>query len=164
MESTVDGRCFATPRGWEDLSRILTVYEKLGKTVDREVAVQYIQHPMIAGDFANYLELYYKYRTDYQIDEVLHGHIDDILVKKAAHASFDERLSVTGLLLSRLNTAFAEAIKEEKKLQELFQILSQGKEALITSQREQPLVYLEDIKNGLAMDFSAKKKASLLSR
>lgn len=164
MESTVDGRCFATPRGWEDLSRILTVYEKLGKPVDREVAVQYIQHPQIAGDFANYLELFYKYGTDYQIDEVLQGHIEDVLVKKAAHASFDERLSVTGLLLSRLNNAFAKVMGEEKILEEMFVILSQGKEALCGSQKEQPLVYLEDIKNGLSMEFAGKKKAALLSR
>ena len=30
VETTVDGPVFATPRGWEDLSRFLTVYEKLG--------------------------------------------------------------------------------------------------------------------------------------
>ena len=34
METTVDGKLFATPRGWEDLSRLLTVYEKLGKEMD----------------------------------------------------------------------------------------------------------------------------------
>ena len=119
MESTVDGKCFATPRGWEDLSRLLKVYEKLKKTVDRDVVVQYIQHPRIAGDFANYLELFYKYRTDYQIDQVLSGHIDEVLVKKAAHASFDERLGVTGLLLSRLNTAFRELYFMEKELQDI---------------------------------------------
>ena len=33
MESTVDGKNFATPRGWEDLSRLIQVYEKLDKTV-----------------------------------------------------------------------------------------------------------------------------------
>jgi len=65
METTVDGRNFATPRGWEDLSNLIQVYEKLGKAVDRQVVVQYIQFPKIARDFANYLELYYKYRTDY---------------------------------------------------------------------------------------------------
>ena len=73
MESTVDGKNFATPRGWEDLSRLIQVYEKLEKTVDKDVVVQYIQHPQIARDFASYLELFYKYRTDYQIDEVLSG-------------------------------------------------------------------------------------------
>lgn len=164
MESTVDGKTFATPRGWEDLSRLLAVYEKLGKNVDREVVVQYIQHPQIARDFANYLELFYKYRTDYQIDQVLSGHIDDILVKKAAHASFDERLSVTGLLLSRLNVAFRKAYLQEMNLESLFSILSDAKEPLLGAQKEQPFVYLEDAKTAFAMEYSQKKKAGLLSR
>ena len=64
MESTVDGRRFATPRGWEDLSRLLEVYEKLGKKADKDVVRQYLQHDKIAGEFANYLELYRKYESD----------------------------------------------------------------------------------------------------
>ena len=35
IETTVDGKRFATPRGWEDLSRLIQVYEKLGKRADR---------------------------------------------------------------------------------------------------------------------------------
>lgn len=73
METTVDGRTFATPRGWEDLSQMLVVYEKLGKKMDREVVRQYIQHEKIAKDFANYLELYEKYQMDYQLEAVLRG-------------------------------------------------------------------------------------------
>ena len=164
MESTVDGKNFATPRGWEDLSRLIRVYEKLEKTVDKDVVVQYIQHPQIARDFASYLELFYKYRTDYQIDEVLSGHIDDILVKKAAHASFDEKLSVTGLLLSRLNKVFGNVQEEEEKLASIFDILKEAKKPLLGAQKEQPLVYLEDVKNRFQSDSLAKKKAGLLSR
>lgn len=51
--------------------RILKVCEKVGLTCDREVVVQYIEHPRIAKDFANYLELYKKYQARYQIDEIL---------------------------------------------------------------------------------------------
>ena len=54
IENTVDGKRFATARGWEDLSRMIQVYEMLGKTADREVIFQYIQHRTIAKDFANY--------------------------------------------------------------------------------------------------------------
>ena len=61
VETTVDGKRFATPRGWEDLSQLIQVYESLGKKADRDVVGQYLQHPKIAKDFANYLELYYKY-------------------------------------------------------------------------------------------------------
>ena len=71
METRVDGKRFATARGWQDLSELLTVYEKLGMEVDQEVILQYIQHEKIAKDFANYLELYYKYQTDYQIQGIL---------------------------------------------------------------------------------------------
>lgn len=53
IENTVDGKRFATARGWEDLSRLIQVYEMLGKTADREVIFQYIQHRTIAKDFAN---------------------------------------------------------------------------------------------------------------
>lgn len=164
MESTVDGRNFATPRGWEDLSRLIRVYEKLDKTVDKEVVCQYIQHPQVARDFANYLELFYKYRTDYQIEEVLEGRIDDILLKKAAHASFDEKLSVTGLLLSRLNKAFGNVHDQEEILASLFEILKESKEPLMESWKDQPLVYLEDVKNQYRMEFESGKRAGLFSR
>ena len=164
MESTVDGRVFATPRGWEDLSRMLQVYERLDKSFDREVVIQYIQHPRIARDFANYLELYYKYRTDYQIDRVLDGQIDDILVKKAAHASFDERLSVTGLLLSKLNLAFDETVEQEKGLEILFELLKGAKSVLTGPSADQPMIYLEDMESSFEMDYEMKKKAGFFNR
>ena len=54
----------------------------------------YIQFPEIAKDFANYLELYYRYEADYQVEQVMEGKIPEILLKKISHASFDEKLSV----------------------------------------------------------------------
>ena len=48
METTVDGKEFATARGWEDLSWLLKSYEALGKQADQEVVHQYIQHWKIA--------------------------------------------------------------------------------------------------------------------
>lgn len=87
METGVDGRMFATARGWEDLSELLYVYEKLGKTADREVIMQYIQHWKIAKDFANYLELFEKYQTDYQIDAVLAGTFASFAIEKLPSGS-----------------------------------------------------------------------------
>lgn len=106
IETTVDGKLFATPRGWEDLSQLVEVYERQGRTVDRELAAEYIQFPKIAKDFANYLELYNKYRDDYQVDRVLEGEICEAIVDKLQRAPFDERVSVIGLLLSGLNQKF----------------------------------------------------------
>ena len=118
IETTVDGKMFATPRGWEDLSQLILVYEKLGKKADRNVISQYIQHPRIAKDFANYLELYYKYQDEYQVEGILNGVMNEALCHKVAKASFDERLSVTGLLLSKLTDGF-KALFAENQVMEL---------------------------------------------
>ena len=116
LETTVDGRIFATPRGWEDLSGLIGTYEKMNKKVDREVVVQYLQHPKIAKDFANYLELYYKYQTDYRVDEILSGTIREDTLRTLQKAPFDEKLSVISLLLSRCQLAFRKANRREDVL------------------------------------------------
>ncbi len=102
IETTVDGLQFATARGWEDLSELICAYETLGLRVDREVVGQYIQLPRIAKDFANYLELYYKYQKTYHVEDILRGTWHAITVSELAAAPFDEKLSVMGLVLSRL--------------------------------------------------------------
>lgn len=106
IETTVDGKLFATARGWEDLSQLIKVYEAMGKRVDREVVYQYIQHWKIAKDFSNYLELYQKYKKDYQVADILKGHISETAIDKVRRAAFDEKLSVIGLLVSRLDELF----------------------------------------------------------
>jgi len=103
IETTVDGLQFATARGWEDLSELIIAYEKLGLRVDREVVGQYIQLPRIAKDFANYLELYYKYQRIYHVEDILQGTWQAITSAELKAAPFDEKLSVMGLVLSRLS-------------------------------------------------------------
>ena len=105
VETTAEGLQFATARGWEDLSELLCAYEKLGLKADGEVIVQYIQSPRIARDFANYLALYEKYQRDYHVDAVLRGEWQAVTVSELRAAAFDEKLSVMGLLLSRLTEA-----------------------------------------------------------
>ena len=164
METTVDGRKFATPRGWEDLSRMLEVYEKLHKTADREMIIQYIQHEKIAKDFANYLELYEKYQMDYQIEAVLEGKIDDILIKKAAHASFDERLSVISLLLSRCTGQFRRVFLKEQELAVLFEKLRELKEGFLGLHRSQPQIWMAESVASMQGEYEQKKQAELLTR
>lgn len=130
IETTVDGKLFATPRGWEDLSQLVLVYEQLGKKVDREIVMEYIQFPKIAKDFANYLELYYKYQNDYQVEEILAGNFREGVFEKLEKAQFDERISVIGLLLSGLNEQFRQAQYMEEvlelQMQKLRQLYAQG--------------------------------------
>lgn len=162
METTVDGTFFATPRGWEDLSRLIQVYEKLGKEVDREVVMQYIQYPKIAKDFANYLELYYKYQADYQIDEIMEGRFDELLLKKTRITSFDEKLSVVSLILSKVTEAFRSVYKKEACVTMLFEKLKEYKVEL--EQAEHPVACLETILAGTISLLERKKKAQILNR
>ena len=102
VETTVDGLQFATARGWEDLSELIFAYEKLGLRVDRGVVEQYIQLPRIAKDFANYLELYYKYQKTYHVEDILQGTWQRVTMLELRAAPFDEKLSVMSLIFSRL--------------------------------------------------------------
>ncbi len=123
METTVDGKRFVTARGWEDLSEMIFAYERMGLKMDREVIMQYLQHPGTAKDFANYLELYYKYRTDYQVDEILDGMIRPGTLNKLKFAPFDERIKVVGLLLARLSENFRKMRELDEYTGTLFEIL-----------------------------------------
>ena len=116
IETTVDGKRFATPRGWEDLSELLKVYERLGKEADRQVVGQYIQFPAVAKDFANYLKLYEKYRRDYQVDEILEGKWSERLCDRAGKAACDEKLSLVGLILTRLRGLMGALMNTEGQL------------------------------------------------
>ena len=113
IENTADGLQFATARGWEDLSELIFAYEKLGLQVDREVVGQYIQLPRVAKDFANYLELYYKYQKTYHVEDILSGTWQAITVSELRAAPFDEKLSVMSLVLSRLAESAAAVRRQD---------------------------------------------------
>ena len=113
VETTVDGLQFATARGWEDLSELICAYERLGLSVDRQVVEQYIQMPRIARDFANYLALYYQYQRTYHVEDILTGKWPAVTVLELRAAPFDQRLSIMGLLLSRLSESAAAAHRQD---------------------------------------------------
>ncbi|MGN0078610.1 MAG: ATP-binding protein [Coriobacteriales bacterium] len=102
VEQTLEGKAFVTARGWDDLSDIIQVYERLGKAVDRDLIGHYVQVPAIAAEFSTYYELFNKYRDDYRVDEILAGCAPAEVLQRAQEAAFDERLSLVGLLLDAL--------------------------------------------------------------
>ena len=162
METSIEGRMFATPRGWEDLSQLLYVYEKLGKRPDREVVFQYIQHWKVAKDFANYLDLFEKYKTDYQVDQVLAGHFEKFALEKLRLASLDERFAVVGLFMGKLGEGCRAYHEKDLLVTELFEVLKGWKKALESA--EHPWQALEDRIFMREKDLEEKKKADLLTR
>ena len=161
METTIDGRQFATLRGWEDLSRMMEVYERLNKNITKEVVGQYIQHERISVEFAEYYELYQKYQQDYQIAEILKGKPSEAMVKKVSHAPFDERVSVVNLLFSGVRQAVREVVLQEEVLEKVFEILKLLKEP---QEGGKLLERLGDYVDNLRMEREQKQKEGLLER
>lgn len=157
IENTVDGKRFATARGWEDLSRLIQVYEDLGKTVDRDVIYQYIQHRTAAKDFANYLELYYKYKQDYQVEDILKGEWSKTAVEKVKAAPFDEHLSVISLLNGKLGDLFLECYRMDSCVSKLY-------EYLICYRENQNTMMMDDVRRLAQTDLEEQTKAELLTK
>lgn len=134
VETTIDGKRFVTARGWEDLSRMLYMYEELSIPMDEGVIYQYLQHEKIAKDFSNYLDFYYKYKNEYNMEQVLNGTIAPDAVVKLSEAPFDEKISAVGLLLSKLYTEFKEVEQIDGYVTRLFVALKQVKELFYTQE------------------------------
>lgn len=133
IESTPEGKSFVTARGWSDLSDMINLYEQNGITVDEKLCCQYIQDRKISKDFAVYYDLFNKYKSDYQIENILDGKADKDVKDRAKKAKFDEKLSLLGLLIDELTAKAKEEYNEEKVLENLLSTLKEAKVALAAS-------------------------------
>lgn len=102
MEMTTRGRSYVTARGWEDLSQILYLYEEEQLKVEESLVGQYLRNEKVVKEFTAYYDLYNKYKKDYRIEEILSGHAPVNAIARAKAAAFDERLSLLGMLLDRV--------------------------------------------------------------
>jgi DNA replicative helicase MCM subunit Mcm2 (Cdc46/Mcm family) len=114
VESDVDGMQFVTARGWEDLSNLILTYEELEIPVKEDTVYEFLHHRDVAEDVAAYLDLYRKYQDDYGIEDILAGNVKPEIYARIYEAAFDERISVTNLLLDGLNRHFTEVMKEKE--------------------------------------------------
>ncbi|MBU5626674.1 AAA family ATPase [Oscillibacter sp. MSJ-2] len=161
VETSVDGLQFATARGWEDLSELMQVYERLGIPVTREVIGQYIQLPRIAKDFAGYLALYYKYQRTYHVEEILRGTYPASTASELRSAPFDERLSVMGLMMSRLSEAARKVRMQDQLTQSLHGDLLQFRERIGA---EAPDAVLRDLTHRLQAEGKRRREAGQENR
>lgn len=135
VESTVDGKSFVTPRGWVDLSDMLKLYEQHSITVDGHLTGQYLQDGKISKSFANYYDLWLKYRGDYQIEAILNGKTPKQSMTRAKAAKFDERISLVGLLLDAMLGKIRPVMNERAVLEETVAILKNVKRDNIAKKR-----------------------------
>lgn len=105
-----EGSCFVTARGWEDLSRILQVYEELEIPVTKELEEEYIRDGEIAADFAGFYQLCRKYEKEWEPDRLFSLENRENPTEKAKlleGAGLDEKL----LLMNGLEQGLTERVK-----------------------------------------------------
>lgn len=112
MEMTTKGRSYVTARGWEDLSEILNLYEEEQLSVDETLVGQYLRNEKVVKEFTAYYDLYNKYKKDYHIEEILSGTPSVQAIARAKEAAFDERLSLLGMLLDKVQADMKEIMEQ----------------------------------------------------
>ncbi len=117
VETTVDGKSFVTARGWDDLSQMIKLYERNGIVVDGLLVGQYVQNAEIAKRFAVYYDLFNKYKSDYQVEDILDGAASEAIKARAVEAGFDERISLIGLLMDALGERLRAAVLAERAVE-----------------------------------------------
>ena len=75
-----------------------------------------------------YYNLFDKYRSDYQIMNILAGGAGSDIINRARGAEFDERVALLGLMLDAVATACARALEQEEVVIELRDILRDAAE------------------------------------
>ena len=162
IESTIDGKRFVTARGWDDLSQMIALYEQHNLTIDEDLVGQYLQDQKIAKQFAVYYDLFNKYRSDYQVDEILAGNASEDILERAMKAGFDERLSLIGLLLDAVTEEIKIVINGKKELEYLMQILKQFR-VQIAKSSQSPVDILYALRTEELKKLDSGKKAGSLS-
>ena len=162
VETTVDGRSIVTPRGWEDLSRMLILYEQNELDVDEDLIVQYLQNKKTAREFAVYYDLYCKYRSEYPVDDILSGGITDEAAARASEAGFDEVYTLIGLLISNVTADTHNRLEEYRVLESLRSCIR--KFGADVTAGVKPSECMADIIGRLASGREAGIKARTLSR
>ena len=167
INADVDGTQFVTARGWEDLSNLLDTYETLGLKADEDLIREYIQHQKIAEDFSAYLDLYYKYRDDYGVEEILAGQVKPAVYARLLNAPFDERLSLVSLILAGLNTRFAASRRKDAVADGCYAFLREVKKAfadLPADLPDGPAALFAQMAADYDAETQKKREAGLLSR
>lgn len=157
IETSIDGMEFVTARGWEDLSHLITLYEKLNLDINKETIYQYLHHEEVAEDVEAYYLLYKKYQDNYGIMDVLDGKVNTKTYQRLAMADFDERVSVVNLLLDGLFKLFDQYTLEKYYTDTWYAFLKEYRNNIDT-------ISYQDLLNQKLVLFEQNKKVDILTK
>ena len=125
IENTPAGKRFVTARGWEDLSRIMCLYEKKNLEIDASLIEQYIQSPAIAQDFSNYYSAFRKLKDIFDTEKILNGDFDNTLIEETKSLEISEKLGLINILSDCITLKSKDIITESNSIKETLKLLKE---------------------------------------
>lgn len=123
VETNISGKSYVTARGWEDLAATMLLCEEEGIVIDETLVGQYLHNDKIVKEFTAYYELYNKYKKDYKVEDILEGTNSAQVIERARIARFDERLSLLGMLIDKIESEMKENLELSDYLTDLMKLL-----------------------------------------
>ncbi|MGN0363352.1 MAG: hypothetical protein ACI4ET_10980 [Bilifractor sp.] len=141
---------------------MIRLYEMNGIKVDIRLIGQYLQDPGKAKDFSAYYDLFFKYKSDYQVDKILEGKASAEIKDRAENAKFDERLSLIRLMLDAVREEIRTVMDSWQVLKDLTETLVEYK-AIIADPARKPSECMEELIEKKKKELSLGKKSESLS-
>ncbi len=123
IENTPAGKKFVTARGWEDLSRIMCLYEKKSLIIDASLIEQYIQSPSIAQDFSSYYSAFKKLKDVFDAEKILSGCFDNAVIEEIKNLSISEKLGLINILSDYITLEAKAVIAKSNSIKEALKLL-----------------------------------------
>ena len=125
IENTPAGKRFVTARGWEDLSRIMCLYEKKNLEIDESLIEQYIQTPAVAQDFSNYYSAFKKLKDIFDTEKILNGSFDNTLIEETKSLGISEKLGLINILSDCITLKSKDVVTESNLIKETLKLLKE---------------------------------------
>ena len=125
IENTPAGKRFVTARGWEDLSRIMCLYEKKNLEIDASLIEQYIQSPAVAQDFSNYYSAFRKLKDFFNTEKILNSGFDNTVIEETKSLGISEKLGLINILSDCITLKSKDVITESNSIKETLKLLKE---------------------------------------
>ena len=151
IDNTEYGTQFVTARGWEDLSKMINVYETYNMPVDSDLVGQYLHHDGITADFTAYYAKYKNIRSKFRIADILDGSATPEFKASVAGLGLEDKYTFLGILLDMVCKTTREFLRSSR----VFNVVTDYLKGL----QSNPTQALDLIKKSMAADRDIIKRA-----
>lgn len=126
IENTPKGKNFVTARGWEDLSRMMSVFENKNIDIDISLIEQYIQSQTVAEDFSDYYETYKNLTAKFSTEDIVTGNWSEELSSELRNSAVSEKLGFINILSGEMSNVSKVAVSFNKTAKKVAELLKEN--------------------------------------